>query len=641
MSSSKNSNQESGIRNQEYLNHLRHSASHLLAAAVLELWPDAKRTIGPAIENGFYYDFEFSSPISENNLPKIEQKMKEIVKTWKGFERKEVTAEEAKEYFKDNPYKLELIEDLLEGTAKVNVILNEAQRSEESTPQAAKQRFAGSFAHAQDDKRGDQDDTLITFYTSGNFTDLCRGGHVESPSKELKHFKLLSIAGAYWRGNEKNKMLTRIYGTAFPTKEELEKYLWQLEEAKKRDHRKLGKELKLFTFSDDVGPGLPLWTPKGTIIRDSLEDWAKEIERKWGYVRVSTPHIAKHTLFEISGHLPYYKDDMYAPMDIDGEAYYLKGMNCPHHHQIYLSDSHSYRELPLRFAEYGMCYRYEASGTLFGLMRVRALCQNDSHIYCTMEQAEGEFLTVLKLHEYYYQTLGLRKEDYYIVVGLPDPAKKDKYHGEKELWDTAERMMRSAIEKSGIRSKDDIGGAAFYGPKIDFNIRSSIGREFSISTNQLDLFMPRRFKLQYIDSGGKDQYCAVIHRAPLGSHERFIGFLIEHFAGAFPVWLSPVQAIVVPIGEAQKEYAEKVRLAIQEVMPSARISVDESNETLQKKIRNAQLEKIPYMLVVGGKEMEKQAVNIRLRSGETVGEMSIEDFIVRLREKVEKKALDL
>lgn len=418
-----------------------------------------------------------------------------------------------------------------------------------------------------------------------------------------------------------------------------------LEEAKKRDHRKLGAELNLFTFADAVGPGLPLWTPKGTIIKDELEQWAKETEKKWGYVRVSTPHIAKHTLFEISGHLPYYKDDMYAPMKIDEEDYYLKGMNCPHHHMIFLSQSHSYRDLPLRFAEYGMVYRYEGSGMLFGLMRVRAIQQNDAHIYCSEDQAEEEFLNVLRLHEYYYQTLGLVKDDYHIVIGLPDEAKRDKYHGDKELWDKAEAIMRRAIERSGIRSQEDIGGAAFYGPKIDIVIKSSIGREFAISTNQLDLYMPRRFNLQYVDKDGEKKYCAVIHRAPLGSHERFIGFLIEHYAGAFPVWLSPVQVQLAPVSEKHVDGARKLAEELQ--THGIRVECDDADETVGNKVRKAAGQKIPYIVVVGDREIAGEQWTIRVRDSRKIQtssesrdtqkdqiKLSKEEFVERVKTEI-------
>jgi len=434
-------------------------------------------------------------------------------------------------------------------------------------------------------------------------------------------------------------MLKRIYGTAFDSQEKLDKYLNNLEEQKKRDHRKLGQELELFTFSEEVGPGLPLWTPKGNVIREELENWAKETEKKLGYVRVATPHIAKHTLFEISGHLPYYRDDMYNPMDIEGEEYFLKGMNCPHHHMIFKSKPRSYKDLPIRFAEYGMVYRFEQSGTLFGLMRVRAIQQNDAHIYCTLEQAEDEFLKVLELHEYYYNTLGLTKDDYYIAFGLPDPNKKDKYHGDKATWDKAEELMRKACKRSGIRSVDDVGGAAFYGPKTDFTIRSSIGREFAISTNQLDLFMPQRFNLEYTDQDGSKKLCAVIHRAPLGSHERFIGFLIEHFGGAFPVWLSPVQVQIIPISDKQHDYALKLQNMF--VERSLRAEVDDRSETMQAKIRDAQLQKTPYMLVVGDREVQNNEVSVRLRTGEDLKAKPVMEVLNKIEGIYLTKSLNL
>ncbi|HBF67169.1 MAG: Threonine-tRNA ligase [Candidatus Magasanikbacteria bacterium GW2011_GWA2_46_17] len=588
----------------ENLDNLRHSCAHLLAAAVMELWPHAKRTIGPAIENGFYFDFDFgATKISEADFPALEQKMNELLKSWKGFERHELDAQAAKKEYPDNEFKHELIDEF---TA---------------------------------------DGSKVSFYKSGAYWDLCRGGHVEHPRNALKHFKLLSVAGAYWRGNEKNKMLTRIYGTCFPTKKELDAHLHMLEEAKKRDHRKIGQDLDLFTFADEVGPGLPLWKPKGTTIREELETWAKETEKKWGYERVSTPHIAKHTLFEISGHLPYYKDDMYSPMDIDGENYYLKGMNCPHHHMIYKSSPKSYRNLPLRYAEYGMVYRYEQSGTLFGIMRVRALQQNDAHIYCTQEQAEEEFLTVLKLHEYYYNALGLGKEDYYITIGLPDESKRDKYHGDKELWNRAETVMRSAIEKSGIRSVNDVGGAAFYGPKIDFIIRSAVGREFAISTVQLDLYMPTRFNLDYTDQNGNKKLCAVIHRAPLGSHERFIGFLIEHYGGAFPVWLSPVQVALLSVSDQHNDFVLEEARQLKE--KGIRVEVDSSSETIGKKIRNAETQKIPYMIVMGEKERTGGDWQVRVRGKRTAkGEikpatqkiMKKNAFIRRVQKETQKRS---
>jgi len=581
---------------------MRHSCEHLLHWAVEQLFPGARRAMGPATAEGFYLDFDYNGKVSEEDFPKIEKKIKELIEANLPIVREEITPEKAIKLFKDNVYKQEWIDIAAQKGEKLSIY------------------WTGKP------------------YADGSDVDLCAGPHVESTGK-IGPFKLLSVAGAYWHGDEKNKMLKRIYGTAFDSQEKLDKYLNNLEEQKKRDHRKLGQELELFTFSEEVGPGLPLWTPKGNVIREELENWAKETEKKLGYVRVATPHIAKHTLFEISGHLPYYRDDMYNPMDIEGEEYFLKGMNCPHHHMIFKSKPKSYKDLPIRFAEYGMVYRFEQSGTLFGLMRVRAIQQNDAHIYCTLEQAEDEFLKVLELHEYYYNTLGLTKDDYYIAFGLPDPNKKDKYHGDKATWDKAKELMRSACERSGIRSVDDVGGAAFYGPKTDFTIRSSVGREFAISTNQLDLFMPQRFNLEYTDKDGSKKLCAVIHRAPLGSHERFIGFLIEHFGGAFPVWLSPVQVQIIPISDKHCDYAVKLQNMF--VERSLRAEVDDRSETMQAKIRDAQLQKTPYMLIVGDREVQNNEVSVRLRTGEDLKAKPVMEVLNKIESIYLTKSLNL
>ena len=581
-------------QSKEYLDNLRHSTAHLLAAAILELYPKTKRTIGPSIENGFYYDFDFGDvKISEEDFPKIESKMKELVKSWKGFEKKDVTPSEAKEFYKGNEYKIELIEE-----------------------------FSGEGKD-------------LTFYNSGEYSDLCRGGHVNHPESEIKHFKLLSVAGAYWRGSEKNKMLTRIYGTAFSTKVELDKYIEQLELAKKYDHRKLGQELGLFTISEKVGPGLVLWLPNGNIVKEQIENWAKKTEEEWGYKRVTTPNITKSGLYHTSGHLPYYKGDMYPPMKLDDseEEYFLKPMNCPHHHMIFDAQQHSYRDLPLRLAEYGTCYRYESSGELFGLMRVRGFAQNDSHIYCTEEQAVEEFVKVMKLHEYYYKTLGIT--DYHLELALRDPKNKEKYHGNEEMWEKAEKLMREAVKQVDIPMVEEIGSAAFYGPKIDFIIHSKIGREFAISTNQIDLFMGERFGLKYTDKDGLEKTPVIIHRAPLGSHERFIGFLIEHFGGAFPTWLSPVQAKILPISEKHLDYAKTVLSDLRS--KGIRVELDERAETLGNKIRNAQNEKVPYMLVLGDKEIESRKVAVRKRDGTDLGQLLLSEFIERISAEIELK----
>ncbi|MBU6390284.1 threonine--tRNA ligase, partial [Patescibacteria group bacterium] len=502
------------------LEHKRHSLAHLLAAAVLELHPDALPTIGPAIDNGFYYDFDKLS-ISEDDLPTIEKKMREILKTWNNFSGKEVKEKEAREFFKANPYKLELIDEIIGNKEK------------------------------------------ITFYTADSFTDLCRGGHAENPAKDIKpgSWKLERLAGAYWRGDEKNKMLTRIYGLAFETKEELAAYEKQMEEAKKRDHRKLGKELELFTFDDDVGPGLPLWLPNGTILTEELEKLAKETETAEGYKRVRTPHIAKESMYLTSGHLPYYQETMFPPMEYEGGKYYLKAMNCPHHHKIFAAKPRTYKELPLRLAEYGTCYRHEKSGELFGLMRVRMLSMNDAHIYCTEEQFADEFRAVNDIYLKYFKIFGIGK--YVMRFSTHDPKKLgEKYTNEPALWKKTEDMVRRVLIDSKIPYIEVANEAAFYGPKIDVQVWSAIGREFTLATNQVDFAVPKRFGLSYTGKDGKAETPLCIHRAPLGTHERFVGFLIEHYGGNFPLWLAPVQVKVVPVTEKNNTAAERAAAAL-------------------------------------------------------------------------------
>lgn len=584
------------MQNNDYLDQLRHSAAHLLCAAVLDLYPKAKPTIGPSIENGFYYDFDFGKQkISEENLKKIEKKMEQLVRSWSSFEKQEVTPAQAKKKFTDNPYKTELIEE-----------------------------FSG-------------EDKQLTFYKSGDFVDLCRGGHIENPSKELRHFKLLSIAGAYWRGSEKNQMLTRIYGTAWPTKDELEKYLWQLEEAKKRDHRKLGQELDLFTINSEmIGPGLAIWLPKGAVLKEELEKLGKEVEFKEGYQRVSTPHIAKEILFKTSGHLPYYAADMYPPMQMVEGNYYLKPMNCPHMYMAYKAKPHTYKEFPIRYAEFGTVYRNEDSGTLFGIMRVRGLTQNDAHIFCSEDQVIEELKRVMQMHAFYYDLFEIK--DYYIELALPDlKNKKDKYFDDPKAWAKAVEMLRNAAKESGVNYIEKEGEAAFYGPKFDFNVKSAIGREFGASTNQLDFMAGERFKLTYTDSDGKEKIVPyIIHRAPLGSDERFIGFLIEHFGGAFPVWMAPVQVAVLPINDAVVEYAKQIEEKLKKEF--IRVELDSRSETLQSKIRDAQLQKVPYMLIIGKREEENKTISVRLRSGEDLGGVSLDEFLGRIKANIEARS---
>lgn len=580
---------------------LRHSCSHVLAQAVLKMFPEAKLGIGPPIDNGFYYDFDLPRTLIPEDLAILEEKMKTIIKEKQTFGKREEPVKDALEFLKkaDQLYKAELVKDLGEEGVK-NVSFYENK-----------------------DKNG-----------KIRFVDLCEGGHLENTG-QIKVFKLLNIAGAYWRGSEKNKMLQRIYGACFESREELQAYLKQMEEAKKRDHRKLGKELKLFTFSDYVGPGLPLWLPKGTIIIEELERLAKETELKAGYKQVRTPHIAKETMYKTSGHLPYYAGSMFPPITMkeeDGreERYYLKAMNCPHHHQIYASQQRSYRDLPLRLAEYGTCYRYEKSGELFGLMRVRMLSMNDAHIYCTEEQFESEFNAVNKMYLDYFKLFGLEK--YAMRFSTHDPEELGKkYVDNEKLWKKTEDMVRRVLINSKINYIEVANEAAFYGPKIDVEVWSSIGREFTIATNQVDFAVPQRFGLVYIDKDGKEKTPICIHRAPLGTHERFIGFLIEHYAGAFPLWLAPVQTRILPISDNFLQYAHTV----EEILTNEgwRVEVDDAAEMLGKKIRNAELEKIPYMIVVGEKEVSDQTISVRSYHTKKQEVLKIKDFLKKLEKE--------
>lgn len=571
------------------LEYKRHTLAHLLAAAILELYPDAKRTIGPAIDDGFYFDFDFpTDKPTEKDFPKIEKVMRKLLPSWKSFERTDLDATAAKAEYPGNEFKHELIDEFT------------------------------------------KDGSTVSFYKSGNYSDLCRGGHVECPAKDIapESWKLDRIAGAYWRGDEKKPALTRIYGLAFDTKAELDSHIEMRKEAEKRDHRKLGKELELFTFDEEIGKGLPLWLPKGTVIKEELENWAKETERAWGYQRVTTPIITKENLFYTSGHLPLYKDSMYAPISIEEENYYIKPMNCPFHHKLFSALPHSYKELPMRFAEYGWCHRYEDSGSLFGLMRVRGMQMNDAHIYVTPEQAVDEFVQVIKLHEYYYKILGIQK--YEMELALRDPNKMDKYHGEESDWKLAEEMTIKAMEISGVPYKIAHEGAAFYGPKMDFQIYSATGRSFTASTNQLDLYMGKRFGLEYTDKDGSRKTPYIIHRAPLGTHERFIGFLIEHFAGAFPLWLSPVQVQILPVSEKYNDYGMKVLKTLRDA--GLRAEIDDANESLGKKIRNAKTSKVPYIFVVGEKEETSGTVGVETRAG-SEGAQPLNHMVERLTQE--------
>lgn len=558
-----------------------HSSAHLMAEALESMFPGVKLAIGPPVDNGFYYDVDFGDMhFSSEAFEALEKKMLELAKNSSPFVRKEVSKADAIAYFteKGDPYKLELIQDLQDGS--------------------------------------------ITFYEQGNFTDLCRGPHIPHTG-HIKAVKLLNTAGAYWRGNEKNKQLTRIYGVTFPKKSELDEHLERMEEAKKRDHRKLGKELEIYTFDDDVGPGLPLWLPNGGIIIEALEAYAKKTENEAGYQRVKSPHIAKESMYLKSGHLPYYADSMFPPMEIDGEKYYLKAMNCPHHHKIFKALPHTYKELPLRFAEYGTCYRYEQSGELFGLMRVRSLQMNDAHIYCTEEQFEEEFKGVNALYLKYFEKFGIDK--YVMRFSKHNPEKLgQKYIDMPELWEKTENMVRKVLQSMGVSYVEVEDEAAFYGPKIDIQVWSAIGREFTLATNQVDFAQAERFDLSYINEKNEKERPIIIHRAPLSTHERFIGFLLEHYAGNFPTWLAPKQVVVLPISDKYIEYAEGVVNFLKK--HDIRASLDTRAEKAGKKIRDAEIAKIPYMLIVGEKEANEQQVSVRKHGGLDLGAMGIQQL---------------
>ncbi len=562
-------------------NTMWHSSAHLMAEALEALYPGVKFGIGPPVDNGFYYDVDLGgNTISSDDFKKIEDKMAELAKKGSKYERQPISKKDAIEFFtqKGDEYKLELINDLEDGT--------------------------------------------ITLYKQGNFTDLCRGPHIPDTGF-IKAVKLMNIAGAYWRGDEKNKQLTRIYGITFPKKSQLDEYLLMVEEAKKRDHRKIGKELELFTFDDDVGPGLPLWMPNGAVIIEQLEKLAKSTEQAAGYQRVRTPHIAKESMYLTSGHLPYYEDSMYPPMILEGEKYYLKAMNCPHHHKIYKELNPSYKDLPVRLAEYGTCYRYEQSGELFGLMRVRCLQMNDAHIYCTKEQFADEFRAVNEMYLKYFKIFNIDK--YVMRFSTHDPKKLGKkYVDQPELWLETEDMVRKVLIDSNIPYIEVADEGAFYGPKIDVQVWSAIGREFTLATNQVDFAVPARFGLTYKNSENKLETPICIHRAPLGTHERFIGFLIEHYAGNFPIWLAPKQVSILSISEKYNEYAKKVLQLL--INSDIRGLLDTRDEKIGKKIRDAEMKKVPFMLIIGEKEFNENKVSVRRHGSGDVGSFSIEEF---------------
>jgi threonyl-tRNA synthetase len=592
---------------------MRHSCAHLLAAAIRELWPAARFGVGPAIEDGFYYDVEFPEPVGDADLPRIEQRMREIQARDEPFvagawpvDRAIATMRAA-----DQPYKAELVALLRErGSTAVGRELD-------------------------DDLGGADDDAALSevgVVSLGGFTDLCKGPHVASAGA-IGPFRLTGLAGAYWRGDASRPQLTRVYGLCFASQEALDHRLWEIAEARKRDHRLLGRQLDIYAMSDAVGAGLPLWLPNGTAIRLELEKLARAFEGRAGYRPVSTPAIAREGLYLKSGHLPYYAEDMYAAIEIDAQRYRLRPMCCPHHHEVYLARPHSYRDLPLRIAEYGQVLRHEASGALSGLLRTRGFCQNDAHVYCREDQAHAEFVDVMRLHARYYELFGIK--DYHMRLSLPDLEGSDKYVDDPPAWARAIAIIRAAMAESGLPFVEVPGEAAFYGPKIDFMIRSAVGQSYAISTNQLDFVASRRFGLTYTGEDGAPHPVYVIHRAPLGSHERFVAFLLEHYAGALPTWLSPLHALVIPVSSRHEAYARRVReqlLALEAPTFDGclRVEVDASNERMQKKIAQAQAMKTPYMLVVGDQEAAAGTVAIRRRDGVAAGAMRVEEFALAL-----------
>ena len=572
----------------EKISMIRHSMAHVMAQAVLELYPGTKIAIGPAIENGFYYDFDLPKPITDADFEAISEKMKEIIKTGVPFERKEVSREEAKELFKDQPYKLELIDAIPEGDA-------------------------------------------ISLYTQGSFTDLCRGPHVES-TKQLHAdaFKLLSIAGAYWRGSEKNPMLTRIYGTAWTNPKELRVYMDYLADIEKRDHRKLGKELDLFSLHEEAGPGLVYWHPRGARIRQAIEDFWRAEHYKNGYELVYTPHVGRSWLWETSGHLGFYKESMYPPMEMDKSDYYVKPMNCPFHIMIYKNTKHSYREFPFRWAELGTVYRYEKAGALHGLMRVRGFTQDDAHLFVTPEQMDDEIIEVLRFSMYMLHSFGF--EDIHAYIST----RPEHSVGDPDKWEAATAALKKAVEKEGLKYDIDEGGGAFYGPKIDLKVKDAIGREWQLSTVQFDFNLPERFDLTFVDKDGTEKRPYMIHRALLGSLERFFGVLIEHYAGAFPPWLSPDQIAIIPVGEVAYDYSKNLEKRLR--AEGFRVVTDLSADRMNAKIRNAQKMKTPYMLIIGEKEISDDLVSVRYRGGKQVNGVKTADFIAEVHKTIDSKA---
>ena len=582
------------IKENDDLSRLNHSCAHLLAQAVKHLYPNAKFWVGPVVEEGFYYDIDLGDKtLTMDDIPAIEKEMKKVAKDGKRIVRHEISKEEALDMFKDDPYKIDLI------------------------------------------SRMDEDNTVISMYTQGDFTDLCRGPHVETV-KELKHFKLLKVSGAYWKGDSNNKMLQRIYGVCFPTEEELDAYLQELADAQERDHRKIGKDLELFMSDDLVGRGLPMFLPNGYIVWQELENYIKEKEKKLGYLHVLTPCVGNVELYKTSGHWEHYKDNMFPAMEVDGEAFVLRPMNCPHHMMIYSNKLHSYKDLPIRIGEIAHDFRYEASGAVKGIERGRHFCQNDAHLFVTPEQIKDEFKRVVDLIFDVYKDFGIK--DYKCVLSLRDPEDKTKYHPDDEMWDKAENELREVLNDLGIEYTEEIGEAAFYGPKLDVNVKPAVGNEYTLSTCQLDFCLPAKFNLKYIDENGERKTPVVLHRAILGSLDRFMAYILEETKGALPVWLSPVQANIIPVNnEYHLEYAKELFALLEK--ENVRVKLDDRNEKLTYKMRESQTKKIPYTIILGDKEVSAEEVTVRLHGTNENITLGRDEFVSKVKEVIDNKNL--
>ena len=580
------------IKENENLSVMNHSCAHLLAQAVKHLYPNAKFWVGPVVESGFYYDIDLGDvTLTNEDLPVIEKEMKKIAKDGKRIVREEITKQEALEKFKDDPYKIDLI------------------------------------------TRMDEDNTVISMYTQGDFTDLCRGPHVETV-KLLKHFKLLKVSGAYWKGDSKNQMLQRIYGVCFPTEEELDNYMQELKDAEERDHRKIGKDLDLFMSDDLVGRGLPMFLPNGYIIWQELENYIKEKERKLGYLHVLTPCVGNVELYKTSGHWDHYKENMFPAMELDGEAFVLRPMNCPHHMMIYSNKLHSYKDLPIRIGEIAHDFRYEASGAVKGIERGRHFCQNDAHLFVTPEQIKSEFKSVVDLIFDVYKDFGIK--DYRCVLSLRDPEDKEKYHPDDEMWNKAENELREVLNELGIKYTEEIGEAAFYGPKLDVNVKPAVGAEYTLSTCQLDFCLPAKFNLKYIDENGERKTPVVLHRAILGSLDRFMAYILEETKGALPVWLAPVQVNIIPVNnEYHLEYAKEIEKMLEEA--NIRVKLDDRNEKLTYKMRESQTKKVPYTIIIGDKERDANTVTVRLHGTTENITLDKDEFLSKIKEIIQNK----